>query len=207
MAESACEASINTTCIKQVVYSNIEEQVLSMLFIGIATTFTIIAQLLVLLTIIKSPNLHSPHFYIIGGYCCSDLLLVCITAPNYMTQFVTGEPNRLTCRILSNIGISIVLGATYHTALIACERYLFFCQPYRYSKYLSTGRVIAAILVCYTIPTIMGVSTEIQIGRYYHACILACNLPDSAVQSTVQFVVVLIPSAVITIFSLIKVRN
>ena len=190
---------------RQVVFSNTEEQVFSLLFIGGCGSFTTVAQLLVLITIIKSPSLHNVHFYIIAGYCCSDLLGVLIVTPNYMAQFIFGEMPTIYCRVVTTFMFTIILGMPYHTGLIAFDRYLYFCQPYKYNEYLSTKRVIGAMVVCYAIPTVIGVTTEILIGRTYHASILACNLPDSAIQSTIQFMVILLPSAVITIFSVLKV--
>ena len=108
---------------QQVVFSSKEEQVICILFIAFCATFTIIGQLLVLVTIIKSPSLHCVHFYIIAGYCCGDLLSVGIAAPNYIVTFTVGRTMNATyCRTASTIVICVILGMTYHTGLIAYER-------------------------------------------------------------------------------------
>ena len=52
-----------------IIYSSEVERVLSLSFVGLCYVFTLVAQLLVLVTIIKSPKLHNVHFYLLGVYC------------------------------------------------------------------------------------------------------------------------------------------
>ena len=55
-----------TSVVKGDIYSSEVERLLSLLFVGLSTVFTLCAQLLVMVTIIKPPNLHNAHYYLLG---------------------------------------------------------------------------------------------------------------------------------------------
>ena len=80
-----------------IIYSNEAERVFSLLYIGLSHLFTLCAQLLVLVTIIKSPKLHNAHFYLLGVYCCVDITLVSLTGHVIFMRFTDLEVPSSAC--------------------------------------------------------------------------------------------------------------
>lgn len=128
-----------------------------------------------------------------------------ISCPNFMVQFVIGYLPLTYCRVVSDIGFMLFFSLLLHTGFMAYERYLFFCRPFDYAAFLPTARVMAVLATGYLVSLIYTVVTEVLIGRFYHSSVITCNLPDSAVQSLVQFVIFFLPSGVVTIFSAVRI--
>ena len=102
-----------------IIYSNEVERIFSLSFVRLSTVFTLCAQLLVLVTIIKSPKLHNAHFYLLGVYCCIDITVGSLRGAFFITLFVDGEMPTSVCQAVSTLVIACILGQAAHTRLLS----------------------------------------------------------------------------------------
>ena len=188
-----------------IIYSSITERVLSLLFVGLSTVYTLCAQLLVLVTIIKSPKLHNAHFYLLGAYCCVDITLVALSGPSITVRLSDGEVPLPVCLVVASIAITCVLGLAAHTAVIAYERYVFFCHPYQYLHRFKVWHLGAALVICYAIPATIVIRQEVTVGRTFHAASLSCSVANTGVNNMIMFLLTLLPSAIVTMYCMIRV--
>lgn len=187
-----------------VVFSSLIEQVLSSMFILIGFLVSLAGQASVIVTIIKTESLHNPHFFVIICYCFGDLLMVFLSAPFYISQFIMGCMPLLSGRFITGLGLSTGFGLANLVGLMAFERYMYFCHPMKYGSIITYKSTSLIVIIIFVFSLLFSIITEILIGRIYHASILACNLPDSGVQNIIQVLLFLLPAAVITSFSIFQ---
>ena len=188
-----------------IIYSSEVERVLSLLCVGLSNVFTLAAQLLVVVTIIKSPMLHNAHFYLLGVYCCVDIALASLTGPHLIMRFSDAEVSTSACQVMASVTSIIVLGLTGHTAVVAYERYTFFCRPYHYEHRFKISRVAGVLVMCYTIPAVIIVIQGMMSDRTFHASSLSCILSDTPTHSGIIFICIMLPSATVTVYCTIRV--
>ena len=195
-----------SSVVQQVIYSSEVERVISVVVLSLCTVLALVSHCLIIVTIIKSPNLHSVHYYLIGLSCCADATLVSLNGPHLLVSFISGHPpDSQYCSIVSSVSTFLVLGLALHTGVLAYERYLFFCQPLHYENQMSVTRVSVVIVLCYGLPAIEAIICEMLWGRTFHATTMACYLNDAAVFiSLIAVVITLSPSAVMG-YSMVQV--
>ena len=181
--------SSNDTAHDFVVYSNQAEQIASSLVICITSAITIFAQSVVITAICRTPSLHESYFGVLAAYLAMDMLTVMLYSTHFTVQFIYGYPPfpTLYWKIVTVTGLGVAFGLQYHVALIAYERYIYFCCPYSYPRLFSKEKISAVLVTIYAVPTAYVIATEIVIGRVYHASVLTYNLPSSSVQMLIQF--------------------
>ena len=121
------------------------------------TIFTIISNMLFIITLLKTSSLHTPSNTFICAMCVTDLTAGFLCQPLYIAL------------LLSKYGYSMLtLGKTYDVTfrgrcfnsfifslLITCDRYAAICYPFRYlelascRKYVNTSFCILALSVIY----------------------------------------------------------
>ena len=175
------------------------------MYVGLSTIFTLCAQLLVLVTIIKSPELYNAHFYLLGVYCSVDIILVSLTGPVFIVFLSDGHVSNIVCQVIAVVVQSLALGLVGHTAAIACERYVFFCHSFRYLQQFSKARIVAAVVICYTIPVIVLMTPSMESGSTFHSSILSCTISDNTKPSAKLFALIVLPFAAVTIYCMIRV--
>ena len=106
--------------------------------------------------------------------------------------------------MIATVVQSFALGLVGHIAAIACERYVFFCHPFRYLQQFSKARIVAAVVMCYTIPIIVLMTPSMESGSTFHASILSCTISDNK-PSGKFFALIVLPSAAVTIYCMIRV--
>ena len=121
------------------------------------TIFTIVSNILFIITLLKTSSLHTPSNTLICAMCVTDLIAGFLCQPLYFSL------------LLSKHGYSmLILGKTYDitfrvrcfnsfifSLLITCDRYAAICYPFRYlelatcRKYVNTSLSILALSVIY----------------------------------------------------------
>ena len=170
------------------------EQVLTIVFISLAIVIILVGQISVIWTVVKTDHLQTPHFWIVLVYCFTDIILNLIASPNIIIQFTIDNLNSMYIRTCSAIALSTALGQALNVGLLAFERYVFFCKPLLYGQIFTVQKLTITVACMYILPTVYVVMTEIFIGREYHPSILSTNLPKSALHSTLQLCLILLPS-------------
>ena len=188
-----------------IIYSSEVERVLSLSFDGLCYVFTLVAQLLVLVTIIKSPKLHNAHFYLLGVYCCVDITLVSLSAPLIIMRFSDVEVPLSACQVMDGLGTIIALGLIGHIAIVAYERYIFFCHPYHYLHRFKISRVAAVLVMCYIIPAVITMTQGVTSDRVFHTSSLSCSISNTGVHNGIILMFIMLPSATVTVFCMIRV--
>ena len=188
-----------------VIYSSEVERVLSLLFIGLSSVFTLCAQLLVLVTIIKSPKLHNAHYYLLGVYCCVDITLVSVNGPAFITRFSNRNIPLSTCKSLTCVTMICVLGQTAHNAVVAYERYTYFCRPFHYERWFNIARIVVTLGMCYAIPATLVTTREAIFNYSFHASSLSCYISNTGIHRYALLVVIVLPSVAVTVYCMIRV--
>ena len=83
--------SLTNTSLTPVVFTSMHEQVLNIVFVVIFGLYSILSQVSVIMTIVKTPSLQIPHFFIVLGMCVSDTLLLVMTILGMVSQHITGD--------------------------------------------------------------------------------------------------------------------
>ena len=195
-----------TSLIEGDIYGSEVERVLSLLFVGLSTAFSLCAQLLVLATIIKSPKLHNAHFYLLGVYCCVDITLVSLAGPAMITLFSSGNIPLSTCQVLAGVTTICVQGMIGHNAVVAYERYTYFCHPFHYERRFSTALIVITLGMCYAIPVTLVATREALFSTSaFHASNLSCNISNAGIHRFTLLVVIVLPSIAVTVYCMIRV--
>ena len=107
---------------KQVVYSSIEEQVITVIFLVIGSLIGLLGQGSVMCTIIATESLHEIHSYIIAMHCIGDLLLLFLVIPPFLVQLLTGSIHMMSCLVSNIITFSFAHAMNFNNGLLAYER-------------------------------------------------------------------------------------
>ena len=79
------------TSLTAVVFTSTQEQVLNIVFVVILGSYSFLSQVSVIVTIVSTPSLHIPHFFIVLGMCVSDSLMLIIISIAIIWQHITGD--------------------------------------------------------------------------------------------------------------------
>jgi hypothetical protein len=120
----------------QVVYSNIGEQVGTCVACTACTLFAVLGHGSILVTVFKKASLREPNHYIIVGACLADLVMVLDSFSLFVPQFTIDRVSLTFCFTASCLGLGLLLGLCSHMGLMTCERYMYFCQPMIYDKWI-----------------------------------------------------------------------
>ena len=111
----------------------------------------------------------------------------------------------LVCRVLSDILVGTYFLIIYLVAVTSIERYIFFCQPFKYNRIVSCRRVLLLIAVMASIVSIWMIIPEIYIGRVPLYASLYCPLNSSKVRKT-YIAFCLVPTGFAVLFSCFRIR-
>jgi type IV secretory pathway VirB3-like protein len=192
--------------LEMVVYSSPTERILNLFVLITALLFTVLGQTSVIVTICKIATLHTQHFAIIVACCATDIVMVVCHCVLYIWCFVTGRMDSLIlCRILSSVGGAAAFASASLIGLMAYERFVYFCHPMKYDRWLRRRIVAFGIGAITTAPLIYMAVSEIYPGREFHATILGCNLRDMSIHPIFQGLVFVLPTMFSTAFCSVKI--
>ena len=151
----------------------------------------------------KYHQFHTPYMYVKAICAMLDMMFGWGLVPHTIIYDHFGE--RISSRIVcysSDFGIAAFCSTAQFTAVVALERYLYFCKPFVYQRWvtLKSISVFSVIMILFAQIYIFG--TEIVYGRELQTLVALCQLKDQAFHSTLQFVLFFVPSIVATIFSI-----
>ena len=202
---SVIDGVIDSSVIEGVIYSSEVERVLSLLFIGLSTVLTLCAQLLVLVTIVKSPKLHNAHYYLLAMYCCVDITLLSVTGPAFITRFSNRNVALSNCEFVSSVATICLMGQIAHNTVVACERYTYFCHPFHYEQQFSTARIVVILGMCYAIPATIVATQGAIFSFSFHASSLSCWISSIWIERYPFLVISVLSSIAVTVYCMIRV--
>ena len=126
--------SVITEFILQGLSSSWELQIVYFLFFSVVYAATVLGNLLVVLTIVSEPRLHSPMYFLLGNLSFIDMSLASFATPKMIADFFR-EPKVISFEgCITQIFFLHLLGGAEIVLLIAMsfDRYVAICKPLRY---------------------------------------------------------------------------
>ena len=175
-----------------------------MLVYPVLTLEVLLMNGLLLLTVVRSPQLRTPHLQLICANSASDILLVLFITPfSLALLFINSyEPMIWLCRLQGSLKSILFFVPIHFNLFLSVERYQFFIHPLIYQ---TRFRNIKIMILLISIPAILyGVFTEIFIGREFRAVVLECQLPDTRAVNLIMIFLFLVPALLIMTFCIIS---
>ena len=146
---------------------------------------------------------HTPYMYVKAISAMLDMMFGWGLVPHSIIDghFGISFSSRFVC-YSSNVGIAAFCSTAQFTAVVALERYLFFCKPFVYQRWVTLKSTVVISVIMILLAQIYIISTEIVYGRELQIVFAICQLKDQAFHSTLQFALFFVPSIVATIFSI-----
>ena len=188
--------------LEHILYNSEIEKTLTLAFLIIVIILGMSGSLVIITAIITSPLLHNAHFAIVGTFCSMDFINLLLSIVFYSRQILENQqPSHLYCGIISALRIGISFGKVTTTALIAVERYIYFCKPYRYTdrSVINQWSIGIALFLCYICPISYFVIFFMNNDYDYHGTVLICRIRDLRLE-TLCCSLVLTPSIPIIIY-------
>ncbi|XP_048842034.1 trace amine-associated receptor 1-like isoform X1 [Brienomyrus brachyistius] len=157
-----CFESSNTSCLKHVYPTTIRASLYVLL--GATVLLTVLGNLLVIVTISHSKQLHTPTNYLILSLAVSDFLLGAVVMPPSLirsleTCWYLGD---WFCRIHTSIETLLIVASIFMLYLISVERYVAVSQPLLYHVLITTRVAKYMILTCWVLSALIGFGMELN---------------------------------------------
>ncbi|XP_072559191.1 trace amine-associated receptor 4-like [Paramormyrops kingsleyae] len=157
-----CFESSNTSCLKLVYPITIRASLYVLL--GATILLTVLGNLLVIVTISHSKQLHTPTNYLILSLAVSDFLLGAVVMPPSLirsleTCWYLGD---WFCKIHTSVETSLTAASIFMLYLISVERYVAVSRPLLYHTLITTHVAKCMILICWVLSTLIGFGMELN---------------------------------------------
>ncbi|XP_066496907.1 olfactory receptor 5V1-like [Tiliqua scincoides] len=127
-------------------------QLLFFLVFSIIYTVTIMGNLMIILAIIASSNLHTPMYFLLGNLSFIDLCYMSATVPQMLVNFLR-DPKTVSyagCMAQIFLLISCVGSECILLAVMAYDRYVAICQPLLYLVLMNRKKCIKMVAGSWT---------------------------------------------------------
>ncbi|XP_048842067.1 trace amine-associated receptor 1-like [Brienomyrus brachyistius] len=157
-----CFESSNTSCLKHVYPTTIRASLYVLL--GATVLLTVLGNLLVIITISRSKQLHTPTNYLILSLAVSDFLLGAVVMPPSLirtleTCWYLGD---WMCKIHTSIETLLTTGSIFLLYLISVERYVAVSQPLLYHALITNCVAKYMILTCWVLSALVTFGMELN---------------------------------------------
>ncbi|XP_072559179.1 trace amine-associated receptor 1-like [Paramormyrops kingsleyae] len=157
-----CFESSNTSCVKLVYPTTIRASLYVLL--GATILLTVLGNLLVIVTISHSKQLHTPTNYLILSLAVSDFLLGAVVMPPSLirsleTCWYLGE---CFCQIHSSIDILLSAASIFMLYMISIDRYVAVSRPLLYHVKITNCVAKYMILTCWVFSALFCFETEMN---------------------------------------------
>ncbi|XP_076780868.1 olfactory receptor 10D3-like [Arvicanthis niloticus] len=115
--------------------------------------FALLGNLLIFLTILASPNLHTPMYFFLGNLAVFDIFFPSVNSPKMM-DYLVGQSRTISYQgCVSQVFFYHTLGGTecFLYTVMAYDRFVAICHPMRYTVIMNNR-----VCTCLTVGTWMG---------------------------------------------------
>ncbi|XP_044305932.1 olfactory receptor 6-like [Varanus komodoensis] len=101
--------------------------------------FTLLENILLIVTICLSKHLHTPMYFFLGNLSILDIFYVSVTMPKLFSNLLLGEKTitLLGCLTQLYFFLSLASSECFLLATMAYDRYLAICQPLHYTSLMN----------------------------------------------------------------------
>ena len=159
----------------------------------------------------KEHSLHTPQYMVLASYMLSDTLYCNFTLLHMLAVVISNDIQVMSAtlfRIIMAVISSFLLSSFHLVGLLAYERYCYFVTPLRYPLKFTKSRIFVAVALIYSCALSITLAVDLTYPRMPVATILAYQAVGRAMEIThiLHAAVYVIPSAVISLVTLIKLR-
>ncbi|XP_031200273.1 putative olfactory receptor 10D4 [Mastomys coucha] len=115
--------------------------------------FALLGNLLIFLTILTSPNLHTPMYFFLGNLAVFDIFFPSVNSPKMM-DYLVGQSSTISYKgCVSQVFFYHTLGGTecFLYTVMAYDRFVAICHPMRYTVIMNHR-----VCTCLTVGTWVG---------------------------------------------------
>lgn len=115
--------------------------------------FALLGNLLIFLTILASPNLHTPMYFFLGNLAVFDIFFPSVNSPKMMDYLVRQGRTISYQGCVSQVFFYHTLGGTecFLYTVMAYDRFVAICYPMRYTVIMNPR-----VCTCFTVGTWLG---------------------------------------------------
>ncbi|XP_020825325.1 olfactory receptor 4K14-like [Phascolarctos cinereus] len=137
-----------------------ELQVFLFLMFSMLYLIIILGNILIILSVISDPNLHSPMYFLLANLSFVDLWLSSVTTPKMIMDFLreskTISFGGCMCQIF--FGHFVGGGEMVLLVVMAYDRYVAICKPLHYTVIMSQQRCIWLVVISWTMGFVHSIS-------------------------------------------------
>ena len=195
-----------------IVTDSVEEQVITMSVLIFVWIYGTSINSFLLYVIKQTPELYDNCQYTLQAcYMVCDIVNNCVMAFNTIPILAANTMNVMShevCRAWGTAGIASYQTSVHVLGYLGLERFVYFCHPMKYNRFFSRIKIIIAFICISSLGLVYSLLLELSTVRQPVTTVMMCQSPQS-VRSIVNPLAILlyfVPSAVISIFTLIKMR-
>uniref|UniRef100_UPI00398F55C1 trace amine-associated receptor 1-like n=1 Tax=Pristiophorus japonicus TaxID=55135 RepID=UPI00398F55C1 len=166
------------------------------IFMLLIILFTVIGNMLIIISISHFKRLHTPTNYLILSLATADFLLGCLVMPYSMVRSIEGcwYLGQLFCKIHSSCDVMLSTASILHLCFISVDRYYAVCDPLRYKIRVTSFSVQIMIFISWALSAVFAfglIFLELNIKGieefYYNniTCYGSCTLIFSEISGVV----------------------
>ena len=159
----------------------------------------------------KVKTLDTPQYILLACYMICDVLycnfqllvMVPVAIKNSMDAI-----HVVACRVFIIASASFFYSCLQLVGLIAYERYCYFITPLKYPMKFTKIRIYAIVTIIYSVSFCIALAVDLMSPRVPVATTMSCQAtgPSAKIANIFYFIVFAIPSGLVTVVTLIKLR-
>ena len=160
----------------------------------------------IIFSIMRNPDFHTPHFYLMLSYMVGDILQVCCTLIPASVMIVTNShiPQWL-CKTIGLLPHICLFQGVHSVGTISFERYMYLCKPLKYTNVFTQAKTCLIILGVWGLNTFFAVLIEVVNPREFNKVAFICLTELPALYTALHWSLIALPPFIITVFSTYKV--
>ncbi|KAM9840809.1 LOW QUALITY PROTEIN: trace amine-associated receptor 1-like [Aulostomus maculatus] len=145
--------------------------------LAVVSVITVCGNLLILISIIYSQQLHTPTNYLILSLAVTDLLVGVVAFPFGMKFTVSSCLYKydVFCTVCEIFDVALIKASILNLCCISIDRYFVVCQPLRYRTTITRNVVVIMILVIWSASAVVAIGF-ILVGINRGQCEEKCDV-------------------------------